>query len=534
MIDIPEQINLAEYYLDRNLALGRGDRVAVHYRNRTFTYAEMVAYSNRVGNFLKRLGVEIEDRVMMIVNDSPEFVASWYGIIKIGAVATDVYSYLRPKDYEYFFNYTRAKVAIVDADALPSIEPILDQAKHLKHVVVIGRSTPPHKHLAFESLVEASSDELEVEKTSADDVALWKFTSGSTGKPKGVLLTHRHSIYNFQAYGQQVLGLQPDDIVIAVPKLFFGYARDIAMVYCFGSGASVVLFPERTTPERIFDHVEKHRCTVLVNVPTMINAMINSPAAAGRDLSSLRFCTSAGEALPEELYHQWKKRFGVEVLNCIGSCELYHMYISNRLGRVKPGSLGEMVPGYEAKICNAAGEIVPDGEEGVLWVKGDSQALGYWQAQAKSRQTFQGMWVNTGDLFRKDAEGYYWFVGRSGDLLKVGGIFVAPLEIENCLLSHPAVGEVAVIGAPDAQGLIKPKAFIAVKAGHAAGPGLAAELQRYVKEKLSPYKYPRTIEFMEKLPKNSNDKIDIKALKAIGMRPDGAVSGASDKEKDAC
>jgi benzoate-CoA ligase len=215
--------------------------------------------------------------------------------------------------------------------------------------------------------------------------------------------------------------------------------------------------------------------------------------------------------------------FDVEVLNCIGSCELYHMYISNRLGRVKPGSLGEMVPGYDAKICNAEGEIVPDGEEGVLWVQADSQGLGYWQAHAKSRQTFQGIWVNTGDLFRKDPEGYYWFVGRSGDLLKVGGIFVAPLEIENCLLSHPAVGEVAVIGAPDAQGLIKPKAFIAVKAGHEAGPELAAELQRYVKEKLSPYKYPRAVEFMEKLPKNSNDKIDIKALKEIGMRHDRAA-----------
>jgi benzoate-CoA ligase family protein len=523
MIDIPENINLAEYYLDRNVTLGRGDKVAVYYKDRTYTYAELVAYSNRVGNFLKSLGVEIEDRVMMIVNDSPEFVASWYGIIKIGAVATDVYSFLRPKDYEYFFNYTRAKVAIVDALALPNIEPIINKAKYLKHLVVIGQPDSAHAHLSFESLVESSSGELEVEETCADDVALWKFTSGSTGKPKGVQLTHRNSIYNFQTYGLQVLGLQSDDIVIAVPKLFFGYARDIAMVYCFGSGASVVLFSERTTAERIFDYVEKYRCTVLVNVPTMINAMINLPGAAERDLSSLRFCTSAGEALPEELYHRWKKMLGVEVLNCIGSCELYHMYISNRLGRVKPGSLGEMVPGYSAKICNAEGEIVPDGEEGVLWVQADSQGLGYWQAHAKSRQTFQGMWVNTGDLFRKDSEGYYWFVGRSGELLKVGGIFVAPLEIENCLLSHPAVGEVAVIGAPDAQGLIKPKAFIAVKAGHAASPELATELQRYVKEKLSPYKYPRTIEFMGKLPKNSNDKIDIKALKEIGMRHDRAA-----------
>jgi len=513
MVDIPEKINLAQFYLDRNLDLNRGAKTAVYYKDKTYSYAQLVAYSNKVGNFLKALGVEMEDRVLMVINDSPEFVASWYGIIKIGAVATDVYSYLRAKDYAYFLNYTRAKVAIVDAAALPRMESVLTQSPYLKHVVVIGGAGSDQ--LSFETLVENASADLAVAPTHADDVALWKFTSGSTGQPKGVMLTHRNSLFNYQTYGRQVLGLAPDDIVLSVPKLFFGYARDIGMVYGFGSGAAVALFPERTTAEGIFDYVEKYRATVLVNVPTMINAMINLPNAAERDLSSLRFCTSSGEALPEQLYRRWKQMFGVEILNCIGSCELYHVYITNRFGRVKPGSLGELVPGYEAKIADEDGIALAEGEEGILWIKGDSQGLGYWQAYAKSRRTFRGTWLNTGDLFRRDPDGYYWFLGRSGDLLKVGGIFVAPLEIENCLLGHPAVREAAVIGAPDPQGLIKPKAYVVVREGRKSGPELASELQQYVKNKLAPYKYPRWVNFLPQLPKNSNGKVDTKTLKEM-------------------
>jgi benzoate-CoA ligase len=513
MIEIPEKFNMAQFYLDRNIEAGRGNKVAIHFRDETYSYAEIVSLSNKVGNVLKELGVEIEDRVLMILNDSPMFVVSWYGIIKIGAVPTDVYSYLQTKDYGYFLNYTRAKVAIIDADALARIEPVLNSSKYLKHVVVFGARSS--KYLSFENLLDDASSDLEVELTNADDVALWKFTSGSTGQPKGVMLTHRNSYFNYQTYGRNVLKLNSNDKVLSVPKLFFGYARDLSIVYGFGSGASVVLFPERSRAERIADLIERYRPTVLVNVPTMINAMINMPDAAKRDLSSLRFCTSSGEALPEELYHRWKNIFGVEILNCIGSCELYHVYISNRLGRVKPGSLGELVPGYEAKIVDERGLEVSGRGEGLLMIKGDSQGLGYWQAYQKSRQTFQGPWLNTGDLFRRDEDGYYWYVGRSGDLLKVGGIFVAPLEIENCLLGHPSVREAAVIGFPDDQGLIKPKAFVVVKSGTETSAQLAAELQQYVKNTLAPYKYPRWITFLAKLPKNRNNKIDIRALKEI-------------------
>lgn len=518
MIEIPEKINLAQFYLDRNVELGLADKTAIYFRDKNYSYAQLVSFSNKVGNFLKNLGVEVEDRVLMVINDSPEFVASWYGIIKIGAVATDVYSYLQPKDYEYFLNYTRAKVAIIDAISLPRMEPVLNNSRYLKHVVVIGDHTS--KHLSFEELVSAASDKLEIETTTADDVALWKFTSGSTGKPKGVALTHRNSLYNYQTYGRQVLNLSPDDIVLSVPKLFFGYARDISIVYGFGSGAAAVLFPERSRAETIADLIERYRPTVLVNVPTMINAMLHMPDALNRDFGSLRFCTSSGEALPEELYSRWKKVFGTEILNCIGSCELYHVYISNRLGRVKPGSLGELVPGYEAKIADENGIEIPGGDEGILWVKGDSQGLGYWRDYEKTRQTFQGPWLKTGDLFRRDKQGYFWYVGRSGDLLKVGGIFVAPLEIENCLVGHPAVKEAAVIGYADEQGLVKPKAFVVVRSGSNASSALASELQQFVKNKLAPYKYPRWVVFLPELPKNQNGKVDLRALKEMEQQND--------------
>jgi benzoate-CoA ligase family protein len=511
MIEIPEKINLTAYYLDSNLEKGKADKVAVYYRDETLTYSQVAALTNQVGNVLRDLGVEAEDRVLLALNDSPEFIASWFGIIKIGAVATDVYSFLQPKDYAYFLNYTRAKVAIVDAATLNKFEQAAASSKHLKHVLVVGERASGES-LSYHELVDKAPDKLQAEDTHADDIALWKFTSGTTGQPKGVALTHRNSIYNFLCYGRQILQYAEDDITLSVPKLFFGYARDAGVVFAFGSSAAAAIFPERSTAEKIFEMIEKHRPTVLINVPTMINAMLTTPGAKDRDLSSIRFSTSAGEALPAELYYRWKKTFGSEVLDFIGSAELYHGYLTNALDDVKPGSLGKPVPGYEAKIVDAQGHEVPDGEMGLLWVKGDSAGLMYWNAYEKSKRTFHGEWVNTGDLFRKDKEGYYWFAGRGEDVLKVGGIFVAPLEIENCLLGHPMVKECAVIGAPDEQGLIKPKAFIVLAEGHKKSDALAREIQDYVKNTLAPYKYPRRVEFIDELPKDDRGKVRKRAL----------------------
>ena len=510
MVDIPEQLNLASFYLENNIERGLGDKIAVYYKDETYSYSQISSLSNKVGNILKELGVEVENRVLLAINDSPEFVASWYGVVKIGAIATDVYTYLHEKDYVYFLDYTRAKVAIVDLTTLPRIEKAAVQSKYLKHLIVIGDNNYPY--LDYNTLLDNASDQLEVETTKADDVALWKFTSGSTGQPKAVPLTHRNTYYNYHTFGRHILRLNQDDIVLAVPKLFFGYARDISMLYTFAEGAANVLFPERSTPERIVDLVERYKPTVLVNVPTMINAMTRLPDANKRDLSSLKFCTSAGEALPKELYTRWMDTFNVQVIDCIGSCELCHVYISNRLDRNKPGSLGQLVPGYEAKIVDEKGNELPDGEEGILWVKGESQGLGYWQAYRKTHETFKGEWVDTGDLFRRDEDGFYWYVGRSGDVLKVGGIFVAPLQIENCLLTHEAVKEVAVVGARDEQGLIKPKAFIVVNDGFEGSERLAEDLKNYVKNNLAPYKYPRWISFLIELPKDNNGKIRKKEL----------------------
>jgi benzoate-CoA ligase len=466
----------------------------------------MANLTNRVGNVLRELGVEIEDRVLIAMNDCPEFIASWFGIVKIGGVATDVYSYLQPKDYEYFLGYTRAKVAIVDQSTVNKVESVASKSRYLKHIIVVGQASR-NRLLSFEDLVGKASDELEAEDTHADDTALWKFTSGSTGQPKGVALTHRNSIYNFLCYGRQILQYREDDITLSVPKLFFGYARDAGVIFAFGSGASAAIFAERSTPEKIFEMIETYRPTILINVPTMINSMVDSPGAKNRDLSSLRYSTSAGEALPEEIYHRWKDTFDVEILDFIGSAELYHGYVSNRLGEVKPGSLGKLVPGYESMIIDETGKNVPDGEVGELCVKGQSAALLYWHEYEKTQKTFKGEWVHTGDLFKRDKDGYYWFMGRGGDVLKVGGIFVAPLEIENCVLAHPAVKECAVIGAPDSQGLVKPMAFIVPKESIQPSGDLANEIREYVKSHLAPYKYPRWVIFVDELPKDDRGKI---------------------------
>jgi benzoate-CoA ligase len=308
-------------------------------------------------------------------------------------------------------------------------------------------------------------------------------------------------------YGRQILQYREDDITLSVPKLFFGYARDAGVIFAFGSGASAAIFAERSTPEKIFEMIETYRPTILINVPTMINSMVDSPGAKNRDLSSLRYSTSAGEALPEEIYHRWKETFDVEILDFIGSAELYHGYVSNRLGEVKPGSLGKLVPGYESMIIDETGKNVPDGEVGELCVKGQSAALLYWHEYEKTQKTFKGEWVHTGDLFKRDKDGYYWFMGRGGDVLKVGGIFVAPLEIENCVLAHPAVKECAVIGAPDSQGLVKPMAFIVPKESIQPSGDLANEIREYVKSHLAPYKYPRWVIFVDELPKDDRGKI---------------------------
>jgi benzoate-CoA ligase family protein len=349
----------------------------------------------------------------------------------------------------------------------------------------------------FEQLAAEASDELDPAPTTKDDVAIWKFTTGSTGQPKAAVHPSHSALLSCEWYAKGVLGLREDDLVLPVPKLFFGYARDLAALFPFGVGAAGIVFPERTTPERIFELIERHRPTILVQVPTMMAAMLAHPDAAERDLSCLRLCTSAGEALPRELYERWQQTFGVEVLDGIGSSEAYHIYISNRPGRVRPGSTGELVPGYQAHLD----------ENGELSIEGDTAALLYWNEHEKSKNTFSGDTVRTGDLFEHDEDGYFWYRGRADDLIKVGGIWVAPAEVEDCLLGHPDVIECAVVGR-DQDGLTQACAFVVARRS-ADG----AALQDFLRARLSPHKVPRQVTLVPELPKTPSGKIDRKALR---------------------
>jgi benzoate-CoA ligase family protein len=487
--ELPVELNLATWFVDRNVEEGRGDRNALISAAGATTYAELAVVVNRYGNLLRELGVQAQDRVLIVLADSVDFVALWYGAQKIGAVTAEAYTFLQPKDYAYYLEYTDAKVVVADE----TTEAAIREVAGARQVLVVNDE--------LRSRLEQLSAELEPARTTKDDIALWKFTTGSTGQPKGAVHPVHSPVLSDDWYAQGVLGMTADDVVLPVPKLFFGYARDLTALYPFGVGGAGIVFPERSTPERIFELIAEHRPTILVNVPTMMAQMIDS-VRHGRcqapDMSCLRKCTSAGEALPRELHDRWLETFGVEVLDGIGSSELYHIYVSNRPGRARPGSTGELVPGYEAEL----------GENGELLVTGDTAALYYWGDEEKTARTFDGDTVHTGDLFDRDDEGFFWYRGRVDDLIKVGGIWVAPAEIEHCLVAHPDVVECAVVGAAQ-NGLTIPRAYVVAR-----HPVEEQALKDFVRERLSPHKYPREVVFVDDLPKTPSGKLDRKALAA--------------------
>jgi benzoate-CoA ligase family protein len=504
-------LNLAGFFLDRNVADGRGGRTALVARDGTCTYEQLAALTNRVGNVLLDLGVERQERVLLALADSVEFVATWYAAQKVGAVTAEVYTFLQPKDYAYYIDYTEASVVVTDGVTLGRMREAMASAAHRPSLLVVGVAPAALRagEAAFDVLVPQAPAALDPAPTTRDDVAIWKFTTGSTGRPKACVHAARSPLASYEGYARGVLDIRADDLVLPVPKLFFGYARDLTALFPFGVGGAGVIFPDRTTPELIFDLIDRHRPSILVNVPTMMLAMLDHPSAADRDLSCLRLCTSAGEALPEPIHRRWMEAFGVEVLDGIGSSEAYHIYISNRPARVKPGSLGEIVPGYSAEIVDEQGRELPDGDIGRLWVRGDTAALMYWNDAEKSRQTFDGELVMSGDLVERDVDGYFWYRGRADDLLKVGGIWVAPAEIERCLATHPGVVECAVVGV-EQDGLTRSCAYVVVRPGAGASP---QALQAFVRERLSPHKVPRDVRLVPQLPKTGSGKIDRGALR---------------------
>jgi len=494
----PERFNLAEHLLDARIAEGRGDRVALRTDAGVLRYAEVQALANRFGTTLAAAGVEPEHRVVIALPDGPAFVAALFGTLRLGAVVVMVNPALPVADLEYLLAYTRARVVVTQRDSAEAFVTAGRDAPLLRHVLAVDDPV-------IVARVSAASDTCPAFPTHRDDPAIWLFSGGTTGRPKAVVQTHASFANTTACYGGHVIGYTERDVTLSVPKLYFGYATGSNLFFPFAAGGSAALFPEPVTAEVLFRRIAQFRPTVLINVPTMINKMVSHPDARRQDLSSLRVCTSAGEALPVELHERWMDTFGVELLDGLGTAEMWHIFISNRPGAVRPGTLGTVVPGFEVKVCDDGGRALPAGETGWLWVRGRSRAIAYWQQMDKTMEGFRGDWYVSGDLISMDTDGYVTYAGRGDEMLKVGGKWLAPQEVESCLLQHPAVAEAAVVGVPDGNGLVKPHAFVVARAPQA---GLADELKAFVRDRLEPYKHPREVVFLDTLPRTHLGKVD--------------------------
>ncbi len=504
-LDVPRMYNAAADLVDRHLVEGRGDRVAVRDDAGQYTYADVAERVNRAGNAFRDLGVEMEQRVLLLMLDTVAFPAAFLGAIKAGVIPIPVNTLLTAEDYDFMLRDSRARVLVVSAPLYEKVAPILADQPFLRHVVVDGEET--HGHARFADLLAAASPELDPAPTTADDICFWLYTSGSTGQPKAAVHLHSHIPYTAELYAVGVLGIAEDDVVFSAAKLFFAYGLGNALTFPFWVGATAVLMAERPTPESVTRRLVDHQPTIFYGVPTLYAAMTAADVLPPADRLNLRRCTSAGEALPEGVARGWIEKTGVEILDGIGSTELLHIFLSNRPGAVRHGSTGQPVPGYTLRLTDDEGNEVPAGEVGELWVSGPTSAILYWNNREKSLATFKGEWTKTGDKYSVTEDGYYIYQGRSDDMLKVGGIYVSPFEVEAALISHEAVLEAAVVAHADENNLIKPKAFVVLKAGGTGSEALADELKAHVKDTLAPYKYPRWIEFVDELPKTATGKI---------------------------
>ncbi len=535
----PDDFNLADYYLFDRIAEGLGGKSAVRYGQRDYTYELVAQRSRAFASLLAVRGVRRGDRVLIVLPDAPPFAWVLFGTLARGAVVAMGNPDAPIAQLEYLVGYTRAtavvtvpRVAAALAEAMLA-RGIGGEVQCIWTVPETATGDDPEVPSGLElgdRFIDLASDLAaapvwEPVPIHRDEPAIWLFTSGSTGEPKANIHTHRDFAFNTEVYAKRTVGYRRDDVTISVPRLFFGYATGTNLMFPFAVGATAALFSERPTPESVAAAIAMYRPTVVTNVPTMLGKLLEHDQAlrdraeAPLDLSCIRFSLSAGEALPEALLTRWLERFGSDVYDGIGSAEMFHIYASNRPGDVKPGSLGKAVEGYELRVLpeeaeGAGATPCAPGEIGVLWVKGDSVSHGYWLDRDKSWKTFHGHWCRTGDLFKVDAAGYLYFAGRADELLKVSGLWVAPVEVEECLMQHEAVALAAVIGVEE-DGLLKPKAFIILRTGVTRDHGeLAKELQEWVKARLAKHKYPRLIEFVTDVPKNDRGKVDRRALRA--------------------
>jgi benzoate-CoA ligase family protein len=508
LIVLPDSFNVATYFVDRNVQQGRGERIAIECGDDNVSYRQLLERTNRVGNALRKLDVRQEERVLLLLSDTPEVLYCFFGVIKIGAVAVPVNTWARPSDYEQMLNDCRARVAIVSAAHLSQLEQIpAERLRYLLEVVVVGDNAP--EYLALSELMEGAPPELEAEPTSKDDAAFWLYSSGSTGAPKGCVHLHHDMVVCSELYANGILQMNENDRCYSVARLFFAYGLGNAGYFPLSCGATTILSPERPTPPSVYANIERYRPTLLFSVPSNYLALLACQREHGRDfdLSSVRQAISAGEGLPASLFERFKARFGVEILDALGSSETLHVVITNRPGEVRPGSSGKIIPGYEARIVDEHGQDVADNVIGDLLVKCDSTCLCYWNRHEKSNDTFRGHWFHTGDKYYRDEDGYFWHAGRSDDLFKVNGRWLSPAEVESALLAHSAVREAAVIGRADEAGLTKPAAYIVVNAPVTASEELARELQEWVAQKLDWHKSPRWIEFLTEIPKTTTGKL---------------------------
>lgn len=497
--------NAVTWLLDRNVDEGRGDKVVFDDTVSQLTYRELQTQTRRVGNMLRRLGVRREERVAMIMLDTVDFPTVFLGSIRAGVVPVPLNTLLTSEQYGYILNDCRARVLFVSEALLPVVKDVVARMPELEHVIVSGKEAHGHKKLTDE--IAREDDVFATAPTHADEPAFWLYSSGSTGMPKGVRHLHSNLAATAETYARQVLGIREDDVGLSAAKLFFAYGLGNALTFPMSVGATTILNAERPTPAVMFALLNKYHPSIFFGVPTLFAAMLNDEAMKAQSGGArLRVCTSAGEALPESVGNAWRARFGVDILDGVGSTELLHIFLSNAPGDIKYGSSGRPVPGYRVRLVNETGAEVADGEVGELLVDAPSAGESYWNQRAKSRATFEGPWTRTGDKYIRDADGRYTFCGRADDMFKVSGIWVSPFEVESALITHPAVMEAAVVPEADPEGLLKPKAFVVLRP-ESKTDGLHEALKEHVKQKIGPWKYPRWIDVVESLPKTATGKI---------------------------